>query len=66
MRIKALKEYYDTVEEKDVALGEIYETTDERGEYIIMHHYAELVEEIPVEEKPKKKTKKNAVPETVD
>ena len=61
MKIKALKDYYDTYEKKDVSFGEVYETTDDRGEFIVASHYAEKVEEI--EQPKKRKSKKNDVPE---
>lgn len=63
MKIKALKEYFDTYEKRDVSVGDIYETSDERAEYIVMHRYAEIVEDA----KEKKRTrKKNAVSKAQD
>ena len=68
-KIKALKDYYDTVENKQIARGETYETSGDRADYIIMHRYAELVEVVPepeVKEKKTKKKKKNEISETAD
>lgn len=51
MRIKALINYFDTFEKKDISVGEVYETTDERANMIIAYKYAETVDEPKVEEK---------------
>lgn len=58
MKIKALMNYYDTFEKKDVNIGDIYETTDERACLIISHRYAEEVIEEEKSGKRKAKSKK--------
>lgn len=58
MKIKALINYYDTHEARDIKKGEVYETTDERAELIISADYAEKVAE------KKRGRKKNAVSDT--
>lgn len=66
VKIKALREYYDTFEKKDVKIGDVYETTEARARLIESKHYAEIVEiieepEVEIapeetkEEKPKRK-----------
>ena len=68
--IKAIRDYYDTFENRDVKIGDKYETTDDRALLIVNKNYAELVEEVPEkeekEEKKKGRKKKNAVPEAAD
>ena len=68
MIIRARKDYFDVELKKDIKKGEEYEVKRERGEYIIFHGYAEMVEDDKiVEEKPKRgRKKKNAVSEAVD
>ena len=57
MKIKALVDYFDTYERKDVTKGEVYDTTEERANLIARYRYAEILEEV-VEEKPKKRGRK--------
>ena len=61
MKIKALIDYYDTHEERNIKKDEVYETTDERADLIISHKYAEKVEA-----KKRGRKKKDAVPEASD
>ena len=56
MRIKAIKDYYDTFEDKDVKVGDVYDTTDERADLIVSVKYAEIVE-VAEEKKDEKKNK---------
>ena len=57
MKIKALIDYYDTYEKRDIKKDEIYETTDERGELIVSVKYAQEV---------RRGRKKNAVSKASD
>lgn len=57
MKIKALIDYYDTYEQRNIKKDEVYETTDERAELAISVNYAEKVEK-------KRGRKKNAVSDT--
>lgn len=50
MKIRTLREYYDTVEQKNLRRDEVYETTKERAEFIVKNGYATFVEELKVEE----------------
>lgn len=60
MRIRALREYFDTFERKDVQKGEIYETTADRARLIQSYQYAEIIEEVEEKKETKKtKNKKN-------
>lgn len=54
MKIKANKNYFDTVENRTVEKDEIYEVNKARGTFIVEQGFAEIAPE----EKPKKKTKK--------
>ncbi len=51
VKIKALRTYYDTVENIHVTTGQVYETSIERARLIAEKKYGEIVEEAP-----KKKT----------
>lgn len=68
MRIKAIKDYYDTFEDKDVKVGDVYDTTDDRADLIVSVKYAEIVEvaEEKKDEPKKKRARKNAVSEASD
>lgn len=71
MKIKALMDYYDTFERRDVKKGDVYETADDRAILIQSHRYGEIVEEVKEEKKvtePKNRERKpkNAVSETAD
>ena len=66
MKIKALKDYFDTYEHKDISLGQIYDTTQARGEYIVSKGYAEVVVEPKENKDEPKKRRKNAVSKAAD
>ena len=66
MKIKALKEYYDSYEMKDISLGQIYDTTQARGEYIVSKGYAEVVVESKENKNEPKTRRKNAVSKADD
>ena len=61
VKIRAIKDYFDTYEKKDVRLDDVYDTTEERALVITGAGFA-VYEEEPVkktEEKPEKKEKKS-------
>lgn len=57
VKIKALKDYFDTYEKKDVKANDVYETTEARARLIEEKHFAEIVEVIDPEEAPEVKEK---------
>ena len=63
MKIKALIDYFDTFEKKDVKAGEVYETTDERAQLIITNKYAEEAKE---EKKSARKAKSKKAEDPAD
>ena len=67
MKIRALMDYYDTYEGKDVKRGDVYETTEERTRLIEDRKYAEIIAEAEKKDETKKRgRKKNAVSEASD
>lgn len=50
MKIKALRDYFDTYEKKDVSVEDVYETTEERANFIVTNQYAEFIKEEKAEE----------------
>ena len=67
MKIRALMDYYDTYEGKDVKRGDVYETTEERARLIEDRKYAEIIAEAEKKDETKKRgRKKNAVSEASD
>ena len=51
MKIRALKNYTDKELDKTVAINEVYEVSEERGNYIISRGYAIAVEDSKQKEK---------------
>lgn len=45
MKIKALRDYRDRELDKQIKANDIYEVSDERGNYIVKQGYAVIVEE---------------------
>lgn len=57
MKIKATKTYRDIHENRLIASGEVYDTTEDRAKLIVSKGYAVKVEEVEETESPKKRRK---------